>query len=155
MDENKESIAAPSGIYLSPGYILPGKTAFVYPANPIRLPDGASANADYRTGFDLAFAKTDKKVTEYPVTEMPPYESNGRPAIGGKVTNNTSVASGEITVVVSYYDNDDQLLGVAEDTIANLNPGESANFRMLDSAVQHHCSWALVSSYKVQATSLS
>ena len=86
---------------------------------------------------------------------MPPYESNGRPAIGGKVTNNTSVASGEITVVVSYYDNDDQLLGVAEDTIANLNPGESANFRMLDSAVQHHCSWALVSSYKVQATSLS
>lgn len=148
-------IGTARGNYLSPNYIAPGKSAFVYPTNPIKLPEGSSVNDTFKTGSALNFKTTDKTVTEYPTNVDTYYDDGGLPTIGGTVTNNTNVASGEVTVVVSYYDNDGNLLGVGEDMISNIAPGESMRFRLLSSDIQRHCSWALIAKNVVTATSLN
>lgn len=154
VDENSTVIAKPRDIYISPNYALPGQTAYIYPGSAILLPEGSSVDGTYLIGVSCDGVPTDKTVVEYPITNVVNYEDSGYPSIGGVVTNDTSVASGTITVIVTYYDSDHQLIGVAEDEISNLEPGKSANLRILGSDLQHRCTWDKVASYELHATAL-
>ena len=154
VDENSNVIAEPRVIYISPNYVLPGKTAYIYPGNAILLPEGSSVDGAYYVGVSCESVPTDKTVVEYPITNVVNYDDGGYPTIGGVVTNDTSVASGTITVIVSYYDSNTQLVGVAEDEISNLDPDKSANLRIMGSDLQHRCTWDKVASYELHATAL-
>lgn len=153
---NKEgkTLAQPTNLFLSPMYAKPGESLYVYPNGPIELPAGTTADDGSFASLDLSLAVTDKAVVEYPLSDVVMSDDNGHPGIGCKVTNNTQTSTGEVTVVVVYYDKGGKLIGVAEDTVANLDPGESATCAIPGDRVQHGCSYSKVGRYDIRATAL-
>lgn len=155
LDEDFQELASSHGVYISPDYILPGGSAFVYPTRSIELPSSCSVDDTYHISVNASISATDKTMTEYPLSEVKAYEANGRPCIGCVVTNDTKAASGDITVVVTYLDKDGQILGVGEKTISDLKPGETAIAVILDDTLPNRCNWADVADYTLHATSLN
>jgi len=155
LDENFQELKTASRVYISPNYILPGESAYVYPASPIELPSSCSVDDTYHVRVNMDATTTNKTVVEYPLSDVLVYEGSGRPCAGCRVTNDTNTASGTITVVVTYFDSNGQILGVGEDETSNLDPGESTTSVILGGSLPNRCNWNDVADYTLRATSLN
>lgn len=154
LDENFQDLSPLFSVYVSPNYILPGESAFIYPLTSIELPSSCSVDDEFHMGVNLEASVTDKTITEYALSDVLVYEGSGRPCTGCRVTNETNVSSGRITVVVTYFDSDGQILGVGEKTISDLAPGMNATAVITGGSLPNRCSWDAVADYDLHATSI-
>ena len=143
--------AADDSIFIAPSYLDPNCVGFIYTNSPLSLPDGYSAEDDYRlqgTATMIPIAG----VYELPLSDIAvDKDGEGVPNMTGTVTNNTDKAFDIVEIAAVYMDNDDNTLGVASALVLELGPGESQEFTIDGHTLPVGCTMAVISGYDVIA----
>ncbi|MDO4798285.1 MAG: FxLYD domain-containing protein [Coriobacteriales bacterium] len=140
-----------NGIFTGPSFLRPGDIGFVYTSGPLTLPDGYSAGSDY-LAQGTAELTACKEVYEYPIKNQSISEdAQHLPMVTGTVTNDDTEKAKYIEITAMFTDNEGHMLGVASDSVANLEPGASKDFTIEGIGLPVGCTMDVISDFDVIA----
>lgn len=140
-----------NGIFTGPSYLDVGDIGFIYSSSPIPLPSGYFPGHNYLAQGSAELTAC-KAVHEYPTSNLQiSDDGQGVPTVTGTVTNNDSEKANLIEVTAAFLDNEGHMLGVANEVVVNLEPGQSKEFTIRGDFLPVGCTMAVISNYDVMA----